>query len=721
VAGVLLIFLIFVMMAAERRSEMGMARAIGVQRSHVVQMFVSEGVIYDLLAATLGVLLGVAISYAIVGFIGPLFNSAAKQLTGQAGSFPIHFRAAPTSIVIAYCLGVLFTFVVVTLASWRVSRLNIVAAIRDLEEPPGPGRTSRLGRTARLLFGPLLASLGALLLYDSANSLGLIQAGVSLLMIGFAYVLGWFLEQREMRGERVQRIVYSIIGVGLLATWALPWGTWLMLGGSDPATGDSWFLLKFVLGAPLLIMGAILLIMFNADTFAWLVTRLFSGLGFLTPVLRTAIAYPLSSRFRTGMAMILFAMILTTVTLMTVVIQATQTLVTPDSERYAGFEIGVYNGLLSFFDPLEDLEAELPTKPDFPNQAVAAVGSVAGLQVNARQVAPVPSMGAIDHTVKLAGVNDGYLAQVEEVYGFSQRAEGYGSNTAIWEALRTRDDVAVVTADLLTFNAGDAATSIVSGNSMKDRADKNAEADFLINIPAGETSLLPEITLSLQRSEQPAQTVQVIGVIAQDETLAGKGIWLGRKALTRIAGEVVNPTEFYIKVAKGAEVHTVTQSVERSFLNNAVNATVLAESFAQAQALTRGILQLFQGFMGLGLLVGIAALGVISTRSVVERRQQVGMLRAIGFKPYMVALTFLLESSFIALTGIGVGASVGTLLGEALVSTSYETLADGRLFGIPWAALGLIILIAYGSSLLTTILPALQASRIYPAEALRYE
>lgn len=40
---------------------------------------------------------------------------------------------------------------------------------------------------------------------------------------------------------------------------------------------------------------------------------------------------------------------------------------------------------------------------------------------------------------------------------------------------------------------------------------------------------------------------------------------------------------------------------------------------------------------------------------------------------------------------------------------------------MPWGAIGLIVLIAYGSSLFTTILPALQASRIYPAEALRYE
>jgi hypothetical protein len=40
--------------------------------------------------------------------------------------------------------------------------------------------------------------------------------------------------------------------------------------------------------------------------------------------------------------------------------------------------------------------------------------------------------------------------------------------------------------------------------------------------------------------------------------------------------------------------------------------------------------RLIQGFMGLGLLVGVAALGVISARSVVERRQQIGVMRALG-------------------------------------------------------------------------------------------
>jgi hypothetical protein len=43
---------------------------------------------------------------------------------------------------------------------------------------------------------------------------------------------------------------------------------------------------------------------------------------------------------------------------------------------------------------------------------------------------------------------------------------------------------------------------------------------------------------------------------------------------------------------------------------------------------------------------------VITARSVVERRQQIGVLRAIGFRRRMVQWSFLVESSFIALTSI---------------------------------------------------------------------
>ena len=56
--------------------------------------------------------------------------------------------------------------------------------------------------------------------------------------------------------------------------------------------------------------------------------------------------------------------------------------------------------------------------------------------------------------------------------------------------------------------------------------------------------------------------------------------------------------------------------------------------------------------MGLGLLVGVAAVGVIAFRSVVERRQQIGVLRALGFQRSLVSLGFLIETAFVV--GIGI-------------------------------------------------------------------
>ena len=93
----------------------------------------------------------------------------------------------------------------------------------------------------------------------------------------------------------------------------------------------------------------------------------------------------------------------------------------------------------------------------------------------------------------------------------------------------------------------------------------------------------------------------------------------------------------------------------------------MKESIAEAQSSQKAIFNLLIGFMALGLLVGIAALGVISARAVVERRHGIGVLRAIGFSRGMVQLSFLAESSFIAVLGIGLGLGLGLLSSVSLI------------------------------------------------------
>ena len=148
----------------------------------------------------------------------------------------------------------------------------------------------------------------------------------------------------------------------------------------------------------------------------------------------------------------------------------------------------------------------------------------------------------------------------------------------------------------------------------------------------------------------------------------------------------------------------------------------LLEAFEQQFGAFRGFVSILLGFMGLGVVVGIAGLGVVSTRAVVERRQQIGVLRAIGYRRGMVQLSFLLEFSFVALLGTAIGVVLGLVLGyQAVADIRSEEASETLRFSVPWLQIIVIISLTYLFSLLATYLPARQASRIYPAEALRSE
>ena len=116
----------------------------------------------------------------------------------------------------------------------------------------------------------------------------------------------------------------------------------------------------------------------------------------------------------------------------------------------------------------------------------------------------------------------------------------------------------------------------------------------------------------------------------------------------------------------------------------------------------------------------MAALGVISTRAVVERRQQIGMLRALGFQREMISWSFIIESAFVALLGIGLGAGLALIPAYQMV-TDMAVDIPGVTFQVPWTELLSVSGLAFGMTLLTTWLPSVQASRVTPAEALRYE
>src|SRR2546428_2353918 len=137
IAGILLIVNIFVMLAEERKGEMGVARALGMRRTNLVHSFVSEGLLYALLSSVIGTFTGLLVAAVILWGFSQGFGA------GAVGGTRVILSWSDSDLINGFAIGFLITMATIVIASWRVSKLNIVRAIRDIPEPIPHGSTRR--------------------------------------------------------------------------------------------------------------------------------------------------------------------------------------------------------------------------------------------------------------------------------------------------------------------------------------------------------------------------------------------------------------------------------------------------------------------------------------------------------------------------------------------------------------------------------------------------
>ena len=120
----------------------------------------------------------------------------------------------------------------------------------------------------------------------------------------------------------------------------------------------------------------------------------------------------------------------------------------------------------------------------------------------------------------------------------------------------------------------------------------------------------------------------------------------------------------------------------------------------------------------LGLALLIAVLGIINTLalSVVERKREIGMLRAVGMLRAQVRRSIYLESVLIAIFGAILGVLLGTVIGVALV----RTLAKWGLGTpvVPWSLIVITLVASAVVGVLAALWPAVRAARTRPLEAI---
>jgi putative ABC transport system permease protein len=128
------------------------------------------------------------------------------------------------------------------------------------------------------------------------------------------------------------------------------------------------------------------------------------------------------------------------------------------------------------------------------------------------------------------------------------------------------------------------------------------------------------------------------------------------------------------------------------------------------------------------LALAVATLGIINTlvMAILERRREIGILKALGAADRDVKQLFFVEAGVMGLFGGVLGVGFGWFIGRALtwgtnIYLHRQNLPSAHVFSVPWWLVLGAIAFAVIVSLAAGLYPATRAARLNPVEALRYE
>lgn len=668
IAGVILIVNIFIMLAEERKGEMGISRAVGMKRLHLGRSYLFEGSVYAVISALIGSILGIGVSYLVLYFTESIFSGFGDDMSLDIlGSFD--FRIL--SITQAFTFGMLITIITVSLASKRVSRLNIVRAIRSIPEPQIPKKSFWM-----LILGMGMMALGVFLgmisFFLSTYQLASLYMGISLLILGAGFLM------RRFIGDRWG---FTIACGILIILWIIP-GTMLGLNEVVDDPGD---MEMFILSGLFLVSSGVIIFVYNSSQILGGVIKLWSLTNRPTASLKTASSYPMKNKFRTGMTIYMFALIIFTIVVMYMIVG----IMSFNLERITREQMGGLDivGISNPNNPIENITLELENNDNLSIHDFNSIYAITSGYCQINSSAQDPWTGKC---VMVSYPMFGYGEDFAEGSGwtFSERSDRFETDREVWQAVYDDPDLVILDGSFL---------------QEEEHGPPNPARGLDVKLDSKITIMGPD-GMPINKT--------VVGFL--DQYIFG-GLFMSENSLLRDFNLSYKGI-YLFDVADDNEAERLAKDIERELNLNTI------ELQSQVEAITNVMEQffnLFTAFMSLGLIVGIAGLGIITLRAVHERRHEIGVMRAIGFKRRNVTMAFIQECAFISIVGIILGVVLGIAIGYSIWYDGFRSM-DYE-FIIPWTKILVVSLIAFVATAIFTIPPSYNASRVTPAEALRYE
>ena len=670
-AGILLVLTIVMMLAESRRTDEAIMRAIGLKRSDMRSLALMEGMMTSAAASVLGGIFGLFLAWLVSLAFSSVFASAGAD--GIAYSFSIE------SMLIGMSTGFIIAMITLWGTAFWTSKLNIVQALRGLSPMRKRGIPWWLILLLIVFIGTgMLAGL-SIFTFDSSSSLrfALWHVMASCMIIGFVPLFTFILP--HIRGWSIRnsgRNTMAAIGTGL-ALWALSPDSWAPVdSGVKPDE-----ITFAVMGIIQVFAGVLILTGVAPRVASWVISKSFLAKR-IGPVAKVSLAHPAAAPLRTAVIMGMFSL-----TVFSVIVLAGYSVQFEEhSSGYVEDASGEFEILLS---SSRQVPLELSSDPMEWNLEETDAGDIDAVGIVNRAVVWVDDdedrIGYV-----LRGVDSGFIEHGAIPLEDWDRALGDTQKEA-WESLKINQNVVFV----------DSSFALVDPNTGESIAG--------MNLPIGKSISLIDIS-------NPGNSREVVvgGILSQSSQLFSQGIWMDGEIVDEQYGGVV--TRIYVSHGPDVSSAELEKSLSSDLAPSGVYTSIIEDEILLILGLIFAILTIFQAYLALGLVVGIAGIGVVTYRSVSERSGQIGMLRALGFRKRMVMNGMILEVSWTSLLGMINGAVVAIAFHYALYQTFWEE--QGAKLILPWFEVISMVLGGWILVLLATWIPVSRATKVTPSQAL---
>jgi putative ABC transport system permease protein len=663
IAGMLLIVNIFTMLGEERKSEMGMSRAIGMKKTHLRKLFVYEGLVYACVAAAVGMMVGVLMADIIIlGISGmPMFGD-----TNLSSYFTFSFL----SLAISFAAGFMITIVTVYFVTRRISNLNIVRAIRNIPEPAVRKEDKKAFRMGLAIFagGLILMILGI-----RSSSLAPAAGGLSIMGISTGLLM------RRYIGDRA---AWVIAGAFVLFVW-LPKGDFKIF--NYPSGIE-----MLIVSGMFMIVACLLIVMFNSKLFVSFFTTIFRFKNGYRAVIKTSISYPLKAHFRTGISIFIFAIVIFTITALSMMTGMLGVGITKMvNETSGGFDVIGYSMAPVTFDPWEHVnDTAGPLAKD--NISMMEALPTTNVMVNYLKTYPNGTAEEKSFTYMATGVK----ASFNHLGNYPLTAWNttlYPTENDVWTAVQQNSSLVIL-----------------------DGSKYASSSSFGFGENAQSTLELGQ-QFSMASSDAMVKNVTVIGFMKQSNL---NGVFMSDSSFNDTY-HPIGYSLFLMTFAPGSDVDHQAALFKQEFVAFGVQTIAIKTLAKQITGTIDSFMTLFQAFLSMGLVIGVSGLGIITIRSIHERRLEIGMMRAMGYTRRMVVMNFAIESAFISALGIAIGSALGIVVGYDIWDLFLKGI--GMDFEIAWVPIIGLGLAAFLATVLCVIPAARGASKVAPAEVLRFE